>query len=337
MNSWERSMKAAWREGVDRPPVHPLIMTYAAKFINVPYKEYVTNYRVMAEGQIAVAETFGFDSITVCSDPCREAADCGAPICWFDDQPPTPDPNNHLINEKTDLLKLKQPDPLGGGRMHDRVKCIELMRERVGGELQIVGWIEGPIAEAADLRGLNTVMLDLVDDPQFVLDLFDFVTPMEIAFARAQIEAGSDIIGIGDAAASLVGPKFYREYIFPYEKKMVDEIHAMGSPVRLHICGNINDILGDIAQLGVDMIDIDFLTDLKLAREKLGSDIAIMANLEPVKCFLQSTPEQIKAELKECHEIIGEHFVIGAGCEIPPGTPPENMRAMLEYSIECSK
>ena len=71
--------------------------------------------------------------------------------------------------------------------MHDRVRAAELFREKVGGELLIEGWIEGPCAESADLRGINRLMLDFYDDPAFVRDLFDFVLEMELWFARAQI------------------------------------------------------------------------------------------------------------------------------------------------------
>jgi len=320
-------------EPVDRPPVQPICMTFAARFAGVLYRDYVSDYRVLAEAQLKTAEAFALDILTLCSDPCREAADCGAPIRWFPDQPPTHDPNDPLLKEKTDLLRLQTPDPLGGGRMHDRVKGAALLREKAGGEIPILGWIEGPMAEAADLRGIHRIMLDLVDDPDFVVDLFEFITPMEIAFAKAQIEAGADVIGIGDAAASLVGPEYYREYIYPYEKKMIDAIHRMGSRARLHICGNVDHLLDDIAQLEMDMIDIDFLTDLRQARQKLRAEIPILGNIEPVRYLLQGTPEEIKASLAECHKIVGSRFVVGPGCEVPPGSPDENVRAMTEYAL----
>lgn len=333
MTGRQRTLKAIQGEPTDRLSVHPLLMTFAARFIGANYRSYVTDYRILADAQIRAAQEFNLDSVTLCSDPCREAADCGASITWFEDQPPTPDPDHHLITEKSDLHKLRTPDPLGGGRMHDRVQGTALLRERAGDDLAIVGWVEGPMAQAADLRGINTVMLDLVDDPGFVTDMFDFITPMEIAFAKAQIEAGADIIGIGDAAASLIGPAFYREYVFAYEKQLVDAIHEAGALVRLHICGNIDHLLDDIAKLGVDTIDIDFLTNLSLAKEKLGS-MPILGNLEPVRYLLNGTPEEVKSVLADCHSIVGEHFMIGAGCEVPPGTPYENLRAMVEYSVE---
>jgi len=331
MNSYERMINLFKGKPVDRLPAQPICMTFAARVADVKYYDYVTDYRVLVEAQLKTYEEFGFDIMILCSDPCREAADCGAEVKWFEDQPPAHDPNNPLLKEKSKLLNLKQPDPLGGGQMYDRVKGAELFREKVGGEIPILGWIEGPMAEAADLRGFE-IMLDIVDNPKFVIDLFEFITEMEINFAQAQIDAGVDIIGIGDAAASLIGVDMYREYILPYEKLMIDAIHEMGCLVRLHVCGNIDHLLEDMSTLNVDMFDIDFLTNLRLAREILGSDVAILGNIEPVKYFLESTAEDVYNGLSECHEIVGDKYVVGPGCEVPPESNYDNVRAIMEYA-----
>src|SRR5690606_8361565 len=145
------------------------------------------------------------------SDPAREAADCGATVQFFDNQPPAIDERRPRLADKSALAGLEAPDPLGGGRMHDRVKAAALFRERARDRWLIEGWIEGPCAEAADLRGINTLMMDFYEDPAFVTDLFEFVLGMELAFAKAQVDAGADLIGIGDAAASLIGPQVYEE------------------------------------------------------------------------------------------------------------------------------
>ena len=100
--------------------------------------------------------------------------------------------------------------------MYNAIRAVAIYQERIGRTKIIEGWIEGPVAEGADLRGINTLMLDFVDDPAFVRDFFEFVIAMELRFAREQINAGADIIGIGDAAASLVGPRIYQEFALPY-------------------------------------------------------------------------------------------------------------------------
>ena len=88
---------------------------------------------------------------------------------------------------------------------------------------------------------------------------------MEMAFAKAQIEAGATLIGIGDAAASLIGPKFYERFVFAGECRLVQAIHAMGVPVRLHICGNTRRILKGMGRTGADIVDLDFLSPIPRA------------------------------------------------------------------------
>jgi len=317
---------------VDRLPLMPITMMFAADQLGVKYGEYATDYRVLVEAQIATAEKFDFDYVSCISDPAREAADCGATIQYFDDQPPAIDETRALLAEKTTLAGLKVPDPTGGRRMHDRVRAAALLKERVGGEKLIEGWIEGPCAEAADLRGINALMMDFYDDPAFVGDLFDFVLEMEIRFARAQVEAGVDFIGIGDAAASLVGPQIYDQFVRPYEQKMVDALHAMGTRVRMHICGNTTRILPGIGSLGCEMVDLDWMVPVSQARSEMGPDQVLAGNIDPVAVLKNGTPESITAAIAECHRHAGPRYVVAAGCEVPRNTPEENVRALCDYA-----
>ena len=143
---------------------------------------------------------------------------------------------------------------------------------------------------SADLRGLNTLMLDFFDDPPFVEALFDFTVRMEIEFARAQIEAGATLIGIGDAAASLVGPKLYSQYVLPCEQRLVAAIQAMGALVRLHICGNTKRIVEGMGQTGADIIDLDFPTPLGHARRAMKRRQVLLGNIDPVRALRDGTP-----------------------------------------------
>lgn len=331
MNSRERVLAHLEGHPVDHLPVMPITMMFASQLIGARYREYCTDYRVLVEGQVRTAEQFGFDYVNTMSDPAREAADCGATVEYFDQQPVAIVEEHALLAEKTRLASLKSPDPLGGGRMHNAVKAVEALKQKVGREKLVEGWIEGPIAEAADLRGINTLMLDLFDDPIFVRDLFAFVVEMELRFARAQIEAGADLIGIGDAAASLIGPQFYQEFVWPYEKQLVEGIHALGGRVRLHICGNSRRLLEGMGKLGCAIVDLDSLAPLAEARQKMGPDQVLLGNLNPVTVLRNGTPSEVAAAIAECHRQAGPRFIVGAGCEVPRDTPIENLRALCEY------
>ncbi len=310
----------------------PITMMFACDQIDVKYRDYCTDYRVLVEGQIRTAEKYGFDYVNTMSDPAREAADCGAKVEYFDHQPVAIVEDEALLADKSTLATLKIPDPLGGGRMTNGIKALELYKERVGKEKIIEGWVEGPIAEAADLRGINTVMTDFFDDPAFVRDLFEFVVELELRFAREQVKAGADIIGVGDAAASLVGPQLYEEFVLPYEKKLVDGIHAAGSKVRLHICGNTRRILAGIGRLGCEIVDLDSLAPLNEARQQMGAGQVLLGNINPVSTLRNGDPEAVTNAIAECHGQAGARYIVGAGCEVPRDTPPENLRALCEYA-----
>ncbi len=282
MNGRERVLAFFDGQPVDRLPLMPVVMMFCADQIGVPYGQYVNDYHVLAQAQMQTAEKFDFDIVSIMSDPAREAFDCGAHVEFYDDQPAAIVESDALLADKSKLARLPMADPHGGGRMHAAVLALEQMKSQVGHEKVLMGWVEGPCAEAADLRGINTLMLDFFDDPTFVQDLFDFVVEMELRYAKAQIEAGADLIGIGDAAASLIGPKFYREFVWSLEKRLVDGIHAMGAHVRLHICGNTNSILQEMGQLGCQIVDLDYPVSIAAGRQAMGAEQILLGNINPV-------------------------------------------------------
>ena len=87
MNSHERILAHLAGQPVDRLPLMPITMQFACDLIGAKYNDYETDYRVLVEGQMCVAEGFEFDYVNTMSDPAREAADCGAVVEYFDNQP----------------------------------------------------------------------------------------------------------------------------------------------------------------------------------------------------------------------------------------------------------
>lgn len=318
---------------VDCLPVMPITMMFAADQIGAKYLAYTTDYHVLAEAQIRTAERFDFDHVSAISET-REAPDCGAAVEYFEDQPASVVEARALLADKKALARLKVPDPLGGRRMHDRVKALALLKGQAGRDKIVEGWMEGPCGASADLRGINTLMVDFYDDPFFVRDLFDFTFEVGMRFARAQMEAGADVIGIGDPAASLVGPHFYEDFVWPYEKKMVEGLHALGVRARLHICGDTRRILKDMGRLGCDFIDVDSMVPIKDARTEMGPEQALLGNLDPVRDLRNGTPQSVHSAVAACHQNGGDRYLVGAGCEVPRDTPPANVRAMVRYARE---
>jgi MtaA/CmuA family methyltransferase len=335
MTGRERILAILAGHQADHLPCMPITMMFAADILGVKYGQYAGDHRILANAQVKTAEMFGFDYVSTISDPTREATDLGAKIQWYEDQPPAILEDEALFADKSALARVRALENMAGGRMDDRIRGIALLRERAGKELFVEGWVEGPCAEAADLRGISRLMTDFSDDPAFVHDLFDLTLENGIRFAAAQIEAGADIIGVGDAAASLVGPRVYDEFVWPWEKRLVDAIHANGGRVRLHICGNTRRILEGMGKLGCDLVDIDYPVDMKVARTETGPEQTLAGNLDPVRDVRNGSPETILQSLEILRQQTGPRWIIAAGCEIVRDTPHENVQALVNFSKTC--
>jgi MtaA/CmuA family methyltransferase len=336
MTSIERVRGVIRGEPVDRLPAQPMSMMFSARNAGIPFIEYTKDGRKMAQAQLKLVADFGLDCLLTCSDPAREVIDIAGEgsVDWFTDQGPAINEERAALADKLRLSTFRVPDPLGGGRMHDRVKSIEIMRREAGPGMSIVGWIEGPLALAAELRGLNTIMLDFVDDPGFAHELLALCADVAIAYAPAQIAAGADTMGMSDAAAGLIGPVLYEEFLWPQQRRVLETLRKNHPDVllRQHMCGRIDKLYPRMAQLPVDICEIDFPANLRLAREVLGPRRVLAGNVSTITDLLEGTPERVYEACRRCHETCGQYFIVGAGCEISPLTPPENVRAMVAYA-----
>lgn len=325
MNPHERVAARLAGQPVDRPPNFDIMMQFAAHYIGQPLARYYSDYRVLCAANFAVQQDFDLDILQAISDPYREAGDCGLAVAFPDDGLPIW--QEPLLAEPADLARLKPPRPADGRRMSDRLAAIRHFREQAGGRVPIMGWVEGALAEAADLRGVSTLLTDLYDRPEWVRELLEVCTEMAIAFARAQVAAGADIIGLGDAIASQITPRAYRQFALPYEQRIFAAVRELGAIPRLHICGNTSRILADMAQSGAQIIDIDWMVDMRQAAQTFGETIAVCGNFDPVKVMLNGTPAEVQAAVRANLTAGGPRCISMAGCEIPDGTPHANLRA----------
>jgi MtaA/CmuA family methyltransferase len=312
----------------DIVPRVPILMQFAAEYIGSNYGAFASDHRVLVEANIRCAEDFGMDQLSTISDPYRETSAFGAelefvpdgvPICL---KPP--------LEDDPDLSRLPFPDPMTAPRMRDRIDAVRLYRERTGDRYSVLGWVEGPAAEAADVRGVSTFLMDLLDDPAYAAALMERCVDNAIAFGRAQAEAGADTIGIGDAVASQVSPALYESLILPLERRLVAALHDLGVYVRLHICGNTTHLLPGIATLGVDVLDVDHMVDLAHVRRMVGPRVVLAGNVDPVSGVMRGPPEAVCAAVARCYAAAGPPFLVNGGCEIPAPTPVAHLRALCQ-------
>ncbi len=322
MRSLERVRALIAGQPVDHLPVQPVVMMFAARHLGIPYIDYTRDGRKMAAAQSKLVRDFGIDCLLTCSDPAREVIDIAGEgsIGWYEDQGPAICEERAALLDKARLKTFTIPDPLGGGRMHDRIKGIEFMHEEFGGEVSIVGWVEGPLALAAELRGLTRSMTDFLDDAAFMKDLLDFTAEVAVVYAEAEIQAGADTIGMSDAAASMMGPKYYSEFLFPRQRRVVESIRQAHPEVivRLHMCGNTDPLIAQMKQLPVQIFELDSPTNLAAARACLGPDRVILGNVATIPTCWKEIPRRSTRHAGAATKPVGSSTLWAPGARCRP-------------------
>ncbi len=301
-------------------------MRWAARHAGVCYRDFCLLAEAKAMAMLKAADDFSIDWLTVMSDPYCEAEAFGLQVEYPADNLPI-DTGGHL-QEAEDALALKPYNWQEHPRCRNRIEEIKAMVRLSQGRHFIVGWIEGPMAEYADIRGVSEAAMDLMEEPDAVKHAMQVIVESALPFALAQLEAGARCIGIGDAFASQIGPKLYREFVFDLEKQLVAAIHSAGGLAKIHICGNISPILPDLIQTGTDIIDVDHLVpDLAPFVQLLGKGQVFSGKTDPVSVIQNGTPNGIEACVRAFHAQSKGRCIVSGGCEIPPDTSASNMQA----------
>jgi MtaA/CmuA family methyltransferase len=331
----ERVRRRLRGEPVDRRPNFDIYMQRAAHHVGRPLSRYYLDHRVLVEANLAVLEAFDLDIVQTLSDPYREASDLGLDVEWPEDSLPIR--RRILLQAPEDASRLQLVAPEDGRRMSDRLDAVRRLREQVGDDVPVMGWVEGAFALASVLRGDTNVLLDIHDRPEWLKDLLDRLVEVGVAFARAQVAAGAHFVGLGDSMGSLVSPRQYREFVLPYEQRVFAAVKEAGAIPRLHICGNTNHLLRDMAASGAQVVDLDWMVDLRKAVEAFGpAGPAPCGNFDPVAVMLMGTPDDVAAAVRACAAAAGPRHFSAAGCEVPDGTREENLLAHARTLRELS-
>jgi MtaA/CmuA family methyltransferase len=304
----------------------PILMHFAARFNHHTYGEFASDYKVLVESNIKSMEYFDTDMVSLISDPYRETAAFGAPIEFIKEG--VPRCLKLMVQTFEDAKALPRPDVYKCDRTLDRIKGAEYFQQLLKGTVPLSGWVEGPLAEACDLAGVSEMLVWLMVDPDFSNYLLDKCLLTAKDFAKAQIEAGCDLIGIGDAICSQIDVGTYDSYIKDRHKDLISFIHQLGASVKLHICGNTTHILESYRELNADIIDLDYQVDIAHAREVLGSNVVLSGNINPV-IIQNSSKEEVFQLSKNLVDLYKDSkYILAAGCEITVNTSIENLMAM---------
>ena len=164
-----------------------------------------------------------------------------------------------------------------------------------------------------DLKGNNDLLS--LTQPQIIRDIH-----------KAYLEAGADIIGLGDAVASLISPDMYRQFALPYEQRIFAAIKEAGAIPRLHICGDTNHLVPQMAQTGA---------------EAAGSAQASAEQGQQVLAVTQGEIDRLAAEVERAasviHELEQDSERIGGVLDVIRGIAEQTNLLALNAAIEAAR
>lgn len=333
MTSVERVRKALNFEEADRVPVIPHIMYPTSRITGITVAEFATDGKKMAKALMEAQRYFQYDGVSPHADVTVEGEAVGSVVNQPEYAPAFV--VKPVIEKPADLLKLKVPDPYAAGRMPVFLEATDICNREMGDEIYVLSCIQGPLNTASQLRGVENIMYDFYDNPDFLVELLEFSSEVSSIYAKALIKAGARGIIIGEALCSpaFLSPNKYRSLLVDIEKRQIEKIHAYGAEsTLLHICGQTKDIWIDAAQTGATFIDLDWQVDMGDARKTLDKKMALRGNIDPAAVLLNGTPALV--EKKVCEVIRqaaeGGGLIVGSGCDIGYETPFENIIAMVE-------
>jgi uroporphyrinogen decarboxylase len=320
-----------------------MMLDLGAAAIGAPVGRFCVDPDVMARGQLALYERVGQDVIFIGCDNYYIAEGFGCVAELPEDETP------HLLRPPLerigDVDSLRVPDPLTDGRMPVMLEATRLVRKAVGDEVAIRSPGTGPFALASYFVGTQEFLIEVGmakaempgSDPDAIHRALDLAADALIAFGKACVDAGADLLHCGDSLAScdVISPADYEEWAFPYERKVIEAWKAYGAKTLLHICGDSSKVLHLYAETGADVIEVDHKVDLALARRLVGDRACLIGNVDPVTVLLQGTPELVRTASQRCLDAApGGGYVLGSGCVVPRITPLENVRAMVQAARE---
>lgn len=165
--------------------------------------------------------------------------------------------------------------------------------------------------------------------------LMSLVSRALVKYLNAQISAGAQAVQLFDSWVGCLSPDDYREYVLPHSRSVIRNIKA-GTPV-LHFGTGTASLLELMREAGGDVIGIDWRVRLDEAWQRLGPDVGVMGNLDPVALF--ASPDHVRAQarkiLAQAEGRSGHIFNLGHG--ILPETPVENVIALVDAVHELSE
>ncbi|MCW2277692.1 uroporphyrinogen decarboxylase family protein [Heliophilum fasciatum] len=336
MTAKERMRALAQGKPLDRLPCNFFMSDHVANLIGAKVSELHLSAEKLVEGHVTAHHIYDTEGVSVGPGLGGFAEALGSKL-FFPDHG-SPHVQEFAIKKKEDLDRLSVPDPAKAGRFPIILEAAEILAHKLGDKIPVTVSIIGPFSTAGNVRGTEILLRDLYQDPDYAHRLLRLVTDTTIAFIKEA--AKKDVIfSVGDPTSSgtLISPKQYRQFAFPYLKEVIDAIKATGRPApTLHICGNTRKIWTDMADAGAGVLSLDDVIDLEDAKRAVGDRVILMGNVRPTATMYLGTPQQVIENAIECIRKAYDSpkgYILALGCGLPIDTQPENLHA-LRYAAK---
>jgi len=322
-------------QGLDTPgvAVGPLAVHYCAGLAGFTLRDYSTKPQALADSVLRYYDQFRPDAVWVSADTWVSAQAMGAKVGATDEHQPLGGVGPSLVKTAADIDRIRPPDVSSQGRYPLMLEALGRVADAIGREAFVVACFDQyPFSLAAALMGINEIMLRAVDDPEFVKALMARCAEYAVAYGRALVAAGADMLSGGDSPAVLLGPELYSRLALPFEQQVITSLQKSGKRVSLHICGNTRPILDRMARSGADVLEVDHQVDLAQACRIAGANVTLWGNLDPVRVLERGGPLEVESAARQAIEAVRSaghrRFVLSSGCTLAVGTPKPNLEAL---------
>jgi methylthiol:coenzyme M methyltransferase len=277
----------------------------------------------MARLAAAGHEILGYDTIMPVFSVVQECAALGCEINWGD-----PEMMPGAISHP---FAGGEPMGIPAGWMEAPsirvvLDALSLLRRQYGDRVVIAGKAMGPWSLSYHMMGIEEFLISTITDPDRARRSLEVLTEVTIAFARAQAQAGADIICLADhATGGMVSPRMYRDMLLPIHRQVVA---AVGCPIVLHCCGDTTDRLTYFAEAGFACYHFESKVRLQAAVAAAAGRMTLMGNINNPELLLLGTPEEVAAA---CREVLAAGVqILAPECAVPLRTPIANLKALVD-------
>jgi uroporphyrinogen-III decarboxylase len=242
---------------------------------------------------------------------------------------------------------LKYLPPLSDADRREMREIAATWRKVIGERGVLAPWgFAGVFNFCADLCGMDNFYVMPYEDETGYRALMDGVANAMCDYTMALGETAIDCIGIQGhmAGGATTGPDFFRAFVQPYEKRLIDAIHAAGKFSVYHNCGCAKSLYANYRELGMTVWETvsepprgdNRLADAKAA---LGDKICLLGNLDQVDFLKRATPAEVAAKTREIMAVgkPGGRFIFSTSDYLELNTPRENVVAMIEAAKDAGR